>query len=260
MTQITHDKTTFTIRKPAEILQDLANGSFRLQVVIYGPPGCGKSRFASTFPCKCGVIDLDKGGLVYTGDHDIATIEPDVKGQGKTATAFKEAEAALNYFIATPDYDGIIIDSCTTLGDACMNYTQQLAGHYGQVPTLPERNAALEHMKNLLTKARASHKHLIVIAHERWERDEVSGRLWCKPAVAGQFSSAMPVYFDETYHGAPKKVGEKLAYQFMTKADSIYTCKSRLDTIVPISEMLDPNFGLILKRIEAKATELRGKQ
>lgn len=249
---ITVGNISFNLKSGADIVNSLKNGEYRLQVVVYGPPGCGKSRFAATFPYKCGVIDTDGGALAYAKSiHDVVTITYDEKGQGARPHAFNEAMAAITYFLSKPEYKGIIIDSTTTIGDACMNYVLLQNNRYNSIPTLPERNAALETMKALLSKAQNSQKHLIVIAHERIDKDEVTGKIWCRPAVAGQYSSAMPVYFDEVYHGQPRRTAKGIEYRFDTRSDSMYPCKSRLDTIVPIGESIEPDFSLIMKKVEA---------
>lgn len=253
MQDIQIGNVTITVKTGYDILENLKNGSYRLQVVIYGNAGCGKSRFAATFPYKCGVIDTDNGALAYVNSpHDIVTIRPDSKEPNTTPIAYTYIQAAITHFLSDPQYHGIILDSITTISDACMNHVISINKHYPGIPTLPERNAALETMKSMLSRIQSSNKHFILIAHERMDKDEMTGRIWCRPAVAGQYSASMPVYFDEVYHGNPRRTSHGIEYKFDTAQDSVCPCKSRLATVIPIGDVIDPDFSRIMRMIEAQ--------
>lgn len=239
----------------AELKKKLLSGEYPLRCLLYGRSGTGKSRMASTFPGVKGIIDTDSGALVYTdqtGPCKIYTIPEDSVLLKEKPDAWVMAVNALAEICKDPEINVIIIDSFTTLSDACIKYIMGATGKLGQNPTFAEWGKQMDLLKEFLFKAFSSGKHVVSIFHEDMEKDELEGKVWCLPLITGKLAKKISSYHDEVYHMEPTERGNQKVYQVLTKATRLYVAKSRLDSIIGVPEMMPADFGYIMNLIKEK--------
>ncbi len=254
MGQITVNGVTLSSKTPADNLAALKSGDYKVRCLLYGRSGTGKSTMAGTFPGKKGVIDCDSGGLVYKGDVDIASIPEDSVIDSAKPQAWARACGWLEEFVKS-DVETIVIDSFTTLADACMKGVLSSVGRVGQPPTFVEWSRQMDLMKEFLFKAFGSGKNVISVFHEAMDKDELSGQTWCLPLITGKLAAKIPGYHDEVYHMEPKQSGNKIEYKIRTKATRLYVAKSRLASLVTIDELEDADFSKLINKIKVKVVK-----
>jgi len=252
--QITIGGKVYEARSPSDNLAALKDGNYRLRCLLYGRAGTGKSRMACTFPGTKGIIDTDSGALVYTdkwGPCKIWSIGEDSTLSAGKPTAWEAARQILDIMISDPDIDCIVLDSFTTLADACIKKIMSDAGRDSQAPSFVEWSRQMELLKEFLFKAFSSGKHVISIFHEDVEKDELTGQIWCLPLITGKLARKIPGYHDEVYHMEPTVQGNTKVYQVLTRATRMYVAKSRLDSLIGLPEKIDADFSVIMKKIQA---------
>ncbi len=246
---------SLTLRTPQDNLNAIINGTYLFRVLLYGRSGTGKSTMADSFPGKKGIVDTDSGGMVYLSDAEILSIPEDSTLSSAAPTAWEFCQAALEQFSQDPEVSVIVLDSFTTIADACLKFIMHAVNRVGQPPTFVEWSKQMELLKNYLFKAFSSGKSVISCFHEDMEKDELSGQTWCLPLITGKLAKKVPGFHDEVYHMEPKKSGKSVTYNILTKASGLYVAKSRLDRLVGLETEMPADFGLIHAKIRAKAAQ-----
>ena len=224
--------------------KDISVENIKLNVLIYGKSGSGKTTFGCSFP-KPYCFDFDKGMLSQRGrdvDYDTYT--------SYAAFMLKFQELEMNC-----PYDTIIIDSITTLEEYCMD--RALAASRRTMPTMNEWNILIADLKDLFNRATKMSKHLVMIAHEQMIQDEITGEVIIRPQIVGKkLPGQLPLWFDEVYRAQVGRDKEGLpVYSLLTTADLKYIAKSRLNCMKPVEDWsvggkrIDA-FQLIMERVK----------
>ena len=231
--------------------KDLKVENIKLNVLIYGKSGTGKTTFACCFP-KPFVFDFDKGMLSQRGR------EVDYK----TYTSYADFEIDFRQMEGNCPYETIILDSVTTLEEYCMDMV--LAANRRQMPTMNEWNVLIADLKDLFMRATKMSKHLVVIAHEQMIQDEITGEVMVRPQIVGKkLPAQLPLWFDEVYRAQVSRSKDGIPiYSLLTAADLKYTAKSRLNCMPSVvdwskeGKMLNV-FELIRERVRADVRETK---
>ena len=197
--------------------------NIRLNVLVYGKSGTGKTSFACCFPHPF-VFDFDKGMLSQRGrDVDYETF--------KGATAYADFELRFKEMERNCPYDTIIIDSITTMEEYCMD--RALAANHRAMPTMNEWNILIADLKDLFMRATKIGKHLVVIAHEQLLQDDITGEIIIRPQIVGKkLPAQLPLWFDEVYRAQVGRDKEgNPEYSLLTTSDLKYTAKSRINCL-----------------------------
>jgi len=190
--------------------------------LIYGASGTGKTTVAATMPSP-GFVDTDKGMLSLKGkDIPYFDISQDVP-----VMRWLNINKAVDTFAKDPTIKTIVLDSLTTASECAMTSVQVTNKTFGKAPTLQDWGHQIAKLKELIFKLIALPKHIIVIAHEKYDKDELSGRVWCGPLVTGKLAQQLGIYFDEMYR-AEVTAGKIQEFKLLMRATSVYTAKSRL--------------------------------
>jgi len=241
---------TIIQRTPEQLKEEIKSGSYITRCMLYGRSGSGKSTMASTFPGKKGIIDTDSGAISYSSSKDcsIYTILEDSNISNMKPEAWLDAVKVLNELITDNTIKTIIIDSFTTLADACLKYILGTQNKTIQAASFVDWGRQMDLLTNFLFRAFSSRKNVIGIFHEEMTKDELTGQTWCSILITGKLSEKMPDYFDEVYHLETTRKGNETVYQARTRATNLYVAKSRLSTVLNLPEFVIPsNFNQIFK-------------
>ena len=224
--------------------KDINIESLKLNTLVYGKSGTGKTPFACFYP-KPYVFDFDKGMTSVRGkdvEYDTFTSYPDFQ------IKFRELERKC-------EYDTLVIDSVTTMEEYCMDGL--LAANRRSMPTLNEWNGLISELKDLFMRATKMNTHLVVIAHEQMVQDDLTGEIQFRPQIVGKkLPAQLPLWFDEVYRSTVTRTKEGVPnYSILTVADTKYTAKSRIHCLPTVmdwskeGEMLNP-YDLIMGKMK----------
>ena len=233
--------------------KDMTIDNIKLNVLVYGKSGTGKTTFACCFP-KAYVFDFDKGMLSQRGRE----VEYD------TYTSYADFEVKFRQLEANCPYETIVLDSVTTLEKYCM--AKALAANRRAMPTMNEWNILIAELTDLFTRATKMSKHLVVVAHEEMVQDEITGEILIRPQIVGKkLPAQLPLWFDEVYRAQVSRTKDGIPlYSILTAADLKYTAKSRINCMQPIEDWSKEGkrmdvFGIIMQKIKMTAGGTGGK-
>lgn len=203
----------------------------KIDILVYGGSGTGKTHFAGTFN-KAGEVfffDFDGGMRTLRGWDNISFITitetlPRPTGWSEFSRLLPQVEKD----VIEGKYNTVVIDSLTTLGDAALNSVMHQNNKVGQQPTFPEWGEQMRRIKMTVDRVLTWRCNVILTAHEEFNKDEVTGKVWCLPMVTGKLSNRIGINFDEVYHLSVEGTKDKTEYSMLTRADRYYTAKSRL--------------------------------
>lgn len=240
--------------------------------LIYGPSGTGKTEFWATWAEAGEVLGLDSDQGIVTIKSS-PRISPELKSRIKHVPVIDkspdphikqpvgwEIVKAVIESVATTGKFGncqpktIVIDSMTTVSAMTMTWVlTQNRKSIDTQPSLPDWGKQIEELKRIINLGRSiKGVNFICVAHEQYEKDELSGRVWCLPLVTGKFAQQIGGYFDEVYHAKVEQTGDKHVYKLDTKATGLITAKSRLDLPTPIATHYNSLKGTLEKLQQTK--------
>ena len=221
-----------------------------LNILCYGRNGTGKTEFAGTTPKPILYIDTDRGITTILSsprisDKDkeqifVVPIADTIPGiTSAQPLGFLTVKQVLADLAKTGSYGAItpatvVIDTLTTAASFAMKYVLYINHHIGQQPSLPDWGRQIREIIDVITVGVGLSANFIVLAHEQYVKDELSGRIWCAPLITGKLAMEIGLYFDELYHANVLERGGKHEYVLETKASGLVTAKSRLDLPSPI--------------------------
>uniref|UniRef100_A0A6M3KD78 Putative ATPase domain containing protein n=1 Tax=viral metagenome TaxID=1070528 RepID=A0A6M3KD78_9ZZZZ len=245
----------------------------KYDILVYGKPKTGKTEFAGTWSEAGDVlyIDSDKGILTLKSSpripdnlkQNIYFVPISDKAEDsnvKHPIGWITIKAIIESIQKTGAYSDIepktiVLDSLTTASDYALSYTLYINKHLGQQPTLPDWGRQMRELADLINEARAIPQiNFICIAHEQYDRDELSGRTWCVPLLTGKLAHRIGMHFDEIYHSVIVESGQNRIYKLETKGSGLVTAGSRFDLPNPINSHYNEIKGLIQKLTRAVGT------
>lgn len=206
-----------------------------LNIMIYGPPGVGKTRIIKTLP-KPLIISSERGNLTLKDANiPVAYIQ---NGQDlKTVYEWVKADAGKTI-------QSVALDSVSDIAETMLGIAKRsnndMRQAYGQVAEL-----IIDWMKKFRDLP-GVHKYFV--AQMAAFKDEVSGQIKWGPDFPGkQIAKSAPYIFDLLLR-AGVHVDEKgeRTYYLQTKADQFYDAKDRSDKLDPYEL---PDFGIILNKV-----------
>lgn len=213
------------------------NQAFAL--LLQGAPGQGKTSWALRFP-KPYIFDADNNlsgairrlrgqGQDHNILYDIGNVDDDGKEvlENATTNRYTRMSKCLIEAVKSPDVQTIIVDSASALSDYMM--TEVLRQANRKQMTVPDWGSYLFLFKNLITQVRSQGKLFVMTAHEKPEKDEVSGIIQYEIALPGQIRHVIGGMFSDVWRAEITEKGGKYEYALRTMPTIRLALKNSLE-------------------------------
>lgn len=242
-------------------------GEDPLALLVYGPPGVGKTQFAASAAADNRTapvlfVDSERGTRGLARWHGTGRLK-----LFRFRNYVEDTQTLFDYFTSGKfeaegsPYNTIVIDSLTDIGIRAQH--QILAGVRMASKGTPdpdslewgEWNKWMNMLRYLIMFFRDTGLHLIVTALEREVEDKQTRVKQKAPAFQGQLAKQLPGFFDTVAHMEVKSVQVnarevQLSRRFLLQGDAYVIAKDRGDqigTLSPIEE--NPTVTSMLDRI-----------
>jgi len=201
-----------------------------VNMLVYGPPGVGKTTFASTAP-KPLIVDLENGSLALVGkDVDIAQVD-----------TLQDAREAIKYALEH-GYQTVVIDSITRYAELLMD--EILRENKRETARIQDWGEVVKRIKKLIWHLQSKNINTIFVALETEEKDEET--LVKRPAVPGQLKVAIPAIVDIVGYMRVLKDGSRVV---SVKPTAKWYAKDRSGKL---PDEVKPDFSYILTLIRGE--------
>lgn len=240
--------------------------------LLIGPPGAGKTTAASTAPTPILYLDVDnklhkmvnlKDKLASGKIKQMAITEPladtslvrmaglDPKPGAKATlkrpkgyTQLAEMIDGLGTSGCVVDgvkYETIVLDSYTSVNEHLKRLL--MAANGTSTMTLPLYGTALSNFEILNNTMLRLPANIIMICHERIDKDELSGQISYRPLIDGSMSQKIGKDFEEVYYLEKKVQGNAAKYEMLTIGNTMKSCR----TSRVLDARVEPDFGKLYK-------------
>jgi hypothetical protein len=229
----------------------------RIQILLYGRSGSGKTFGAGTFPRPV-FLDYDKGTAVLTnpafvGKYGLRDIiyerfEEGAFTRSGVVSKHKAFDDSFLFYekMMTPafrdTFDTWVIDTATSLSEAALNKALIFMGTQSPklsntfdtavlqgivIPKIQDYGAERSLVEQFVAMVKSSGKHVVLLCHEKelYEGDAVVGRV---PLLTGKGVEAICALFDEVYNLQVSMQGPNKIRTVVTDAVGRNMAKSRL--------------------------------
>lgn len=243
----------------------------RMRVLLWAPPGAGKTTLASTFP---GVLFLDFDHGLKTlrskwykqkyGRPDMAGFESfddeyDQYGIYKTPKAFWEAIRFINKTSSDKAIKTVVVDSVTTLQTLAMHVGIEAAGTHGRsktratsrhshalLPTQADFGAEMSVFEQFMNQFIKLPSNIICIAHEREITTDSGALLRREPYLIGSSIRAQVAkWFDEVWYLDVDSKGKRTLMTQQTNIMKVNKSRTGVE-----NGLEDPTYEKIIQSIK----------
>lgn len=230
----------------------------KLNFLIYGEAGVGKTPLLATYPGRVLMFSFDPGGTQSVRQHIGTKIFPILLENEniKKPDVMDRFTKKLDDLGKNGVYDelaaenGVLsIDSLTSLERAGLR--KILMGHNRQLdtPSQPDYGKAMTLIENILWQVLNLPCNVILLAHQRDGKDDF-GRMFVGPLLTGKSSKRVPNIISEIYYMGVKADGTRF---LKTSTEGVTICRSRLNIPNakgerPLSAEETPNLEAIIKK------------
>uniref|UniRef100_A0A6M3L8R6 Putative ATPase domain containing protein n=1 Tax=viral metagenome TaxID=1070528 RepID=A0A6M3L8R6_9ZZZZ len=231
-------------------------------ILIYGGSGTGKTEFVGSFADAGEVLTIDTDGGILTQKTSPRLAHKDrlhfidlsssLEGYETNQSApwlivhqvINDLASKGSFGKLTPRT--VALDSLTTVAACCMKHVLVINKRPFGPPQYQDWGKQMELLRELILTGRRAKMNFICVAHEQYDRDEISGKAWCLPLVTGKLAGQIGAHFDEVYNTYVVQAGLKREYKMHTKPTGLVTAKSRFDLASPV----DTNYSSLKGCIE----------
>ena len=212
-------------------------------MMVYGPPGVGKSRFAAT---SCLVPECNRVlcAAIEPGDETYREF-PDV--QMYPVDYFNEMNNLHWYIRSMKSIRTVILDTTTELQKKSMdgilaeNHKKNPTKHDADVPQLADWGKNTEQMRKVLRAFRDLGINVIFVAHSEKDKDEATGAISIGPSFTPKLKIDACSYVDIIGYMYTKLEGDKTVRYMLTQPSGNITAKCRREVAIP-RVIEDPTF------------------
>ncbi|KKN15949.1 hypothetical protein LCGC14_0980820 [marine sediment metagenome] len=140
----------------------------------------------------------------------------------------------------------VVLDSYTTTNEHIKRLL--LAVNSSVTMTQPLWGAQLTNFESLNNELLRLPANIIIICHEKLDKDELSGKISYRPLIDGQMSSKIGKDFEEVYAMQKTVMGGVAKYEMMTIGDNMRACRTSRD----LPAIVEPDFGKIYAKEKEK--------
>lgn len=217
-----------------------------VKVCLYGPPGVGKTTFAAMAP-KPLVIDVEHGArsllnLKETEDVDVlpVTSVSDIED-----IIWEAREGNLD------QYETFILDSLSEfqaldLTNRVKDKAQKDASKNAFAATFGDYKENTEYLRRIIIALRDLDKHIVLISHDKEDKDESTGRIFVRPSVTPKLAETVKGLMDlQAYLTLEVSKDGTETRVLQTRPGNNIQVKSRIGGLPALIE--NPTFEMILK-------------
>ena len=249
-------------------LSELQSNDF-VKILLYGHSGTGKTCAASTFPVPMFYADFDgkvtSAARFQEKDPDrVKQIEYEDFRYSSGSKSGNSYAKFLVYLKRLEELAGegkfpfktINIDSLTTMSDAMIPYLlhrhPEIKRSIANVPGQQDWGMILAEMKDVVKRVLALPCNVVFIGHIKDVKDEITGAVEYKVALAGQAADALPILLEEVYRTYVEQDQDGVThYLAQTRASSKYKVRTQIPGMPPVIKL---SYGTIKAAMENKLT------
>ena len=236
--------------------KDVTTDSEFTKTLVIGPPGTGKSVFASSFPTPGYVYDFAQGILSYKGkDFDYDQFQLNSQGWNE----FEKAHIQTIKKTKEGYYKTIVVDDLTAMESLTMEQALLLdpkrsasQGPLWQVHYALVRNL----MEGKLRQIINLNANIVFICHDDIITDKESGAvIKVEPRLPGQLPTVISGYFDEVYFSTTKREPGpdkviRTRYMLQTVTIGLLRARSRLSGVEHLlPDFVDNNYKAVMQHL-----------
>jgi len=210
----------------------------KINALIYGNSGAGKTTLASTLTGKTVIISLESG-LMSLMDFDVDYIDV----IGNNANEILDSLGKALEHAKNSDYDNIFIDSLTEIAQTFLDSAKQ--EYPEDKHTMLRFGRYNERIVSFIKYTRNMTKNVFYTCLQKVDKDEV-GRRYYVPELTGSIASKCPAFFDLVFSlQVVEHDGEKQR-KLLTQPIDGYICKDRSGKLETYE---DPSLGAIIGKV-----------
>ena len=207
-----------------------------LRLLLQGAPGTGKTTLACHFPGAY-IADLDinlAGPLRYLHSHNgtlpvgYDIIDREDGREVDPSLRYQRLGKCLNTAIKDPTVETVVIDSATKLSDYIIG--EVLRQQNKKEMSIQLWGMYLALWKHFIGQLTAQRKHIVLICHERVEKDEIDMSMKYFVMIPGQMSNIIGSLFTDCWRCEVESVGAPAVYSWnvRTMPDRKFALKNSL--------------------------------
>lgn len=223
--------------------QDTPSITFR--ALIKGLDKNGKSTAAATWPDPL-FVDVDRAMSKMRG----VSIDYEDFIDFEETKVYAAVEAFLKEHRENPKYKTIVIDTFNRLDYyLCQEIKPNGRFEFGEWGIKLQKN--IKFLTDLMTIQLKYNKNIVVLVHEKLDRDELSNKVSIVPALQGAITGQIGGFFDDVFHIEKVLVGAKREFRFFIENQGLHTAGSK--TMDWKGELSIPaHYNEILKRMKGQ--------